>query len=108
MAIEASQWVSYNEAAALLGLSSEATKRLALQRGWPRRAGPSGGTLVAVPEAIRGEAEPTEVDQAGARTLLAYLEAHVERLTEELAEARTEMRCRLVCGSWRGLDRVSR
>ena len=94
MAGDASQWVSYDEAATLLGMPTEAVKRLALHRGWPRRPGSAGDMLVAVPEAIPGELsavpEPDEVDaeRDGARSLLAYLEAHVERLTEELAEAR--------------------
>ena len=94
MAGEASRWMSYDEAANLLGMPAEAVMRLALQRCWPRRVEPTGDTLVAMPEAIRGELESAkvDVDHAGARTLLAYLEAHVDRLTEELAEARTEMR----------------
>ncbi len=96
MAVEASRWVSYDEAADLLGMPTEAVKRLALRRSWPRRAGPSGGMLVAVPEAIpgHGSAEVDEVgaDRGGARSLLDFLETHIERLTEDLAEARTEMR----------------
>ena len=47
---ETSRWISYDEAATLLGLSEEATKRLVLRRGWPRRSGPTDGTLVAVPD----------------------------------------------------------
>ncbi len=96
MAGEASRWVSYDEAADLLGLPAEAVKRLALRRSWPRRPGPAGATLVAVPEAIPGEPsddpDEVEVGRGGARSLLDYLEAHVERLTEELTETRTEMR----------------
>ena len=93
MAVETSRWVSPDEAADLLGLSPEATKRLALHRGWPRRAGPSGGTLVAVPEAVPAEVEPDDIDRGGrARSLVNFLETHVDRLTEEVAEARTEMR----------------
>jgi hypothetical protein len=98
MALEAQRWFSYDEAAALLGMSTEATKRLALHRSWPRRSAAAGGTQVAVPEALPTEmpeaCEPDEHDTApsGARSLLAYLETHVERLTGELAEARTEMR----------------
>lgn len=92
MAVEASRWVSYDEAATMLGLSPEATKRLALRRGWPRRAGPAGGTLVAVPDALADDPDEIEPDRRGARSLVDFLEAHVDRLTEELAEARTEMR----------------
>ena len=96
MAVEALRWVSYDEAAELLGLSPEAAKRLAMRRGWPRRAGPAGGTLVAVPDAMSdGEAvdhDAAGADRGGARSLLDFLEVHVERLTEDLAEARTEMR----------------
>ncbi len=94
MAGEASRWVSYDEAADLLGLPAEAVKRLALRRSWPRRPGPAGATLVAVPETIPSDPAdgPDEVGRGGARSLLDYLEAHVERLTEELTETRTEMR----------------
>ena len=96
MAVEATRWVSYGEAAALLGLSPEATKRLALHRGWARRAGPSGGTLVALPAAspddVPADLNDVEPDRRSARSLVDFLEAHVERLSDELAEARTEMR----------------
>lgn len=95
MAGQASRWVSYDEAVDLLGMPAEAVKRLALHRGWPRRSEPAGGMLVALPEAIPAElSDLNDVGdgQGGARSLLAFLEAHVERLTEELAETRTEMR----------------
>ena len=93
---EASRWVSYDAAAGLLGLSPEATKRLALRRGWPRRADPTGETEVAIPSPPPyGEGEQddaADMGQGGARTLLGYLELRIEQLTEELADARTEMR----------------
>lgn len=95
MAIEASRWVTYGEAAALLGLSNEATKRLSLRQGWPRRVDSAGGALVAVPDGLdAGPPASDDVDagQGGARSLLDFLEMHVERLTDELAEVRTEMR----------------
>ncbi len=90
MAIEASRWVTYGEAAALLGLSGEATKRLSLRQGWPRRVGPAGGALVAVPDGLDAGSSAFDEGDAGqgdAHSLLAFLEVHVERLTEELAEA---------------------
>ena len=94
---ETSRWISYDEAATLLGLSEEATKRLVLRRGWPRRSGPMDGTLVAVPDAPSvdesdGDEEGPYFGRIGARTLLDHLELRVEQLTEELADARTEMR----------------
>jgi hypothetical protein len=93
---EASRWVGYDEAAGLLGLSPEATKRLALRRGWPRRADPTGETEVALPSSPPyDEEEPGDafdMGQGGTRTLVGYLELRVDQLTEELAEARMEMR----------------
>ncbi len=92
MAGEASRWVSYDEAADLLGMPTEAVKRLALRRGWPRRAEPSGGTLVAVPDVLADDLDEVEPDRRNARSLVDFLETHIDRLTEELGEARTEMR----------------
>lgn len=86
------RWVSYDEAADLLGLSPEATMRLALRRGWPRRAAPMNGTQIAVSGEASGSEDPDVVEACGGRTLLGYLELRVEQLSEELAEARTEMR----------------
>ena len=93
---EASRWASYDEAAGLLGLSPEATKRLALRRGWPRRADSTGETEVAVPSCSPYDEEErddaADIGQGGARMLLGYLELRIEQLTDELADARTEMR----------------
>jgi hypothetical protein len=92
---ETPKWVSYDEAATLLGLSPEATMRVALRRSWPRRAHPTDGTQVAVPATPPDDEESEDVTTLGhgdARALLGYLELRVEQLTEELAEARTEMR----------------
>lgn len=95
MAIEASRWVTYSEAANHLGLSGEATKRLSLRHGWPRRVGPAGGALVALPDGLDAklpESDKLDAGQGNAGALLTFLEGHAERLTEELAEVRTEMR----------------
>ena len=79
-------------------MAVEATKRLARRGGWARGAGPAGVMEGVSPQGFAGELrdgrEPDDVDRGrgGARSLLDFLEAHVERLTEELAEARTEMR----------------
>ena len=98
MAVEAQRWVSYDEASVLFGTSAEATKCSALFRGWPRRSAPAGGTQVAVPDGLPCELpannglDEVDIAPSGARSLLDYLETHVERLTEELAEAHTEIR----------------
>ena len=91
-----SRWVGYDEAAGLLGLSPEATKRLALRRGWPRRADPTGETEVALPSSPPyDEEEPGDAfdtGQGATRTLVGYLELRIDQLTDELADARMEMR----------------
>ena len=93
---ETARWVSYDEAASLLGLSADATKRVVLRRGWPRRNDAATGTQVAVPDPLpvedADEGEDGTDPRQEARTLLAYLELRVEQLTEELSEARMEMR----------------
>ena len=107
----ATRWLTYDDMAVALGITAESAKRLAMRRKWPRRPGNDGRALVAVPEdritdaATHGALdEPTGDDLPGiadvtagdgggdARALLAYLECRVEELTEELADARTEVR----------------
>ena len=99
VAREASRWVSYEDAAVLLGLPPDATRRLALRHGWPRRTDPLGRSLVSVPETLpeEGTEDPVFAGEAGTvhgatRALIGHLELRVEQLTQELAEARTEMR----------------
>jgi hypothetical protein len=107
----ATRWLTYDDMAVALGITAESAKRLAMRRKWPRRPGNDGRALVAVPEdritdaATHGAldeatgddtpviADVTTEDGGGdARALLAYLERRVEELTEELADARTEVR----------------
>ena len=111
MAEGATRWLTYDDMAAALSITPESAKRLAMRRKWPRRQGNDGRALVAVPEdriadaATHGtldEATGDDTPTAGnvvtgdgggdARALLAYLERRVEELTEELADARTEVR----------------
>ena len=107
----ASRWLTYDDMAAALGITAESAKRLAMRRKWPRRPGNDGRALVAVPEdritdaATHGTLDDgtgddtpgapdviTGDDRGDARALLVYLERRVEELTEELADARTEVR----------------
>ncbi len=93
MVHDAARWVGYDEASSQLGLSLEATKRLALHHGWPRRASPEGGTQVIVlATAPEGEDEEVGALSDGPRTLIRYLELRIQELTDEVAEARTEIR----------------
>ena len=97
MVDDTSRWDSYDEAAHLLGLSLDETKRLTLRRGWPRRRDPTGKTLVSVPNASSLEGgddaeENFHLDRPGACPLLVDLELRMGRLIEELAGARKEVR----------------
>lgn len=107
----ASRWLTYDDMSTALGIAPESAKRLAMRRKWPRRQGNDGRALVAVPEDRIADAathgaldEATGDDTPGAtdvvtgegggdaRALLSYLERRVEELTDELADARTEIR----------------
>ena len=111
MAESASRWLTYDDMGSALGITPESAKRLAMRRKWPRRQGNDGRALVAVPEDRIADAatygaldDSTGGDTPGAtdvvagdsggdaRALLTYLERRVEELTEELADARTEVR----------------
>ncbi len=107
----ATRWLTYDDMAVALGITPESAKRLAMRRKWPRRPGNDGRALVAVPEdritdaathgtpdAAMDDDTPDTADaivgddKRDARALLAYLERRVDELTDELAEARTEVR----------------
>jgi hypothetical protein len=93
------QWVTYDEAAARLGISGNAIRRRAARGRWARMAGNDGLTRIQMPDEVppprRGNVGPTAatIDTAALVVSLeahiATLKAEVGRLTGELAEERT-------------------
>jgi hypothetical protein len=95
-----SDWLTYKEAGAALGVSAEAARQRAIRGSWPRRLSNEGMALVRVPEGVisrprRKNGHPNErpeleaVEQADER-LVAALQAHIETLKADLALAREQ------------------
>jgi hypothetical protein len=95
-----SDWLTYKEAGAVLGVSAEAARQRAIRGSWPRRLNNEGAALVRVPEGVtsrprRKNERPNErpapeaVEQADER-LVAALQAHIETLKADLALARDQ------------------
>lgn len=86
MTDDASRWLTYEDAAIVLGISPESVKRRAQRSSWPRREGNDRRTLVAVP----ASAIPEGGDDVAPDVAPEPLAALMERLTERAiaAEAR--------------------
>jgi len=109
------KWLTYDEAAVALRISSESVRRLAQRRKWPRRPGNDGKVRLGVPaeridavvlaagdspsdaapDTTRGIAPVTAGDDArdtalGVAAVVTVLARHVERLEAELAATKSE------------------
>jgi hypothetical protein len=96
-----SDWLTYKEAGAVLGVSAEAARQRAIRGSWPRRLNNEGAALVRVPEGVtsrprRKNERPNERPTLGAveradERLVAALQAHIETLKADLALARDQL-----------------
>jgi hypothetical protein len=95
-----SDWLTYKEAGAALGVSAEAARQRAIRGNWPRRLNNEGVALVRVPEGVTSRPRPKNerpnedpaprvVEQADER-LIEALQAHIETLKADLALARDQ------------------
>jgi hypothetical protein len=95
-----SDWLTYKEAGAVLGVSAEAARQRAIRGSWPRRLNNEGAALVRVPEGVTSRPRrknerpnehpmPRDVEQADER-LIEALQAHIETLKADLALARDQ------------------
>jgi hypothetical protein len=96
-----SDWLTYKEAGAVLGVSAEAARQRAIRGSWPRRLNNEGAALVRVPEDVtsrprRKNGRPNERPALGAveqsdERLVAVLQAHIQTLQADLALARAQV-----------------
>ena len=79
-------WLTYDEAAAALGIKADSVRRRAAARKWPRRTGNDRKARVGIPRDIIPEGIPAPTPA------ITPDNPDASGLREELAEARTEVR----------------
>lgn len=79
-------WMTYDEAAAALGIKADSVRRRAAARKWPRRTGNDRKARVGIPRDIIPDATPAPTPDVTPD------DPEIIRIREELAEARTEVR----------------
>jgi hypothetical protein len=86
MGVTDGQWTTYDEAAARLGISSDAVRRRAARGHWARTRGNDGLARIQVPDNVSA---PRRGDVVGdTAPLVSALEAHIATLKTELASER--------------------
>jgi hypothetical protein len=86
MGVTDGQWTTYDEAAARLGISSDAVRRRAARGHWARTRGNDGLARIQVPDNVPA---PRRGDVVGdTAPLVSALEAHIATLKTELASER--------------------
>jgi hypothetical protein len=79
-------WMTYREAAAKLGVSSQAVRQKCLRGRWPRMRSNTGQALIQLPDepyGVRAPSEPPLVDAL--REHIATLKLELERANTQLA-----------------------
>jgi hypothetical protein len=93
----ADEWLTYKEAAAVLGVSAENVRHRAIRGRWPRRVGNDKRAKIQLPESpnpVRTPREPPREppsEQGSNPQTIKALQARVEDLIAELAGARGEL-----------------
>lgn len=90
-------WLTYDEAAAKLGIKADSVRRRAAGRKWPRRVGNDGLARVGIPVTIIPDRTPvaipddnTEDPDNSDKIRIAVLEAEGRQLRERLDEMRID------------------
>jgi hypothetical protein len=84
-------WITYQEAADLLGIKPASVKRRAIQRKWPRQVGNDGLARIQIPEVIApSPAVENRGDGTGAPTGDRAGGSEIMQLTADLAASRAE------------------
>lgn len=86
-------WLTYDEAAAKLGIKSDSVRRRAAGRKWPRRLGNDGLARVGVPKDVIPASTPViapENPDNASEIRIAVLEAEGKFLRERLDEMRAD------------------
>lgn len=92
------QWLTYDEAAKLLGIKPDSVRRRATARKWPRRQGNDGLARVLMPSGIipdhppdaLPEGVPAVIPDAGLIERAARAEARADALAAQVADLRTD------------------
>lgn len=85
-------WITYAEAADLLGIKPASVKRRAIQRKWPRQTGNDGLARIQIPaDAAPSPAEKSAGDGTGVPTGDRAGGAKILQLTADLAASRAEV-----------------
>lgn len=90
-------WLTYDEAAAKLGVKADSVRRRAASRKWPRRVGNDGLARVGIPVSIIPDRTPvaipddnTENPDNSDKIRIAVLEAEGRQLRERLADTQAD------------------
>jgi hypothetical protein len=83
-------FLTYDEAAARLGIKADSVRRRARARKWPRRIGNDGKTQVGIPADLGADAPPGLPPGAPADTETAELRVENRMLRERLDELRSD------------------
>lgn len=83
-----SQWITYAEAAELLGIKPESVKKRAIRRRWPRQVGNDGLARIQIPDGTDVHTVPGDIteDITGDKSL--PVSDLVDQLRADLAQAR--------------------
>ena len=88
-------WLDYDELATRLGIVRESARQHAKRKGWPRRKANDGRTQVGVPEEALSASDPVPECEPGSvhePDIPGYIDRHIERLEQALAEAQEKAR----------------